>query len=387
MYKYKVIYLDNHATTPCDPHVVDCMAPYFTSLYGNPSSGHYFGQESDDAIKVAIKQVNTLIKGDYGDLIITSGATESNNLAILGVTKSFKPGSGKSRKIVTTLIEHKSVLAPIASLAEEGWKVEFIPVGPTGRIDIGEAKKIIGEDTFLVSLQLANSEIGSIQPLAEIAAIAISSGTFTHCDASQAIGKIDIDVEALGIDFLSISAHKFYGPKGIGALWIKQGLKHSLRPIMFGGGSPGSLRPGTLPVPLIIGLGSACELINIEEAIKIGQLRNLFENLLLKRIPGIIINGNRDHRLPNNSNLTFPDVDAEMLLANLPGLIASTGSACESGSIEPSRVLIAIGLTGDAAYSTIRIGIGRFNTESEIIAAADQISDAYNRLNELLGDC
>ncbi|SDF13023.1 cysteine desulfurase [Mucilaginibacter pineti] len=382
-----MIYLDNHATTSCDPRVVEQMLPFFTDNYGNPSSDHHFGLAAAEAVNKATEQISLLIGGRKEEIIITSGATESINLAIIGITNNRLKKTGKKNKIVTTRIEHKAVLMPIAYLETQGWVVDYLPVDDTGLIDLTEAEKIIDDNTYLISVQLANSEIGTIQPLAALAALSKSSGAFFHCDASQGIGKVIVNVDELGIDFLSFSGHKIYGPKGVGILWIKDGLKRLLNPIMFGGGALGSIRPGTLPVPLIVGLGAACQLLNEcfdKENSKTMQLRDLFEKILVEKISGLIINGAKNNRLSNNSNITFPNVDAEMLLGNLPDLVMSTGSACESGSIEPSRVLTELGISSEAAFNTIRVGFGRFNTLDQTNFAAEEIIKAYTKISRII---
>lgn len=380
-----MIYLDNHATTPCDPRVVDCMIPYFTTIYGNSASTHQFGQHSADSVSFASKQIAKLLNCQPDELIYTSGATESNNIAILGLSRGYFTKRGRRRKIVTIQIEHKSVLSPIAKLVKEGWNVDFLPIDQFGQVDLQKAENIINDETFLLSVQLANSEIGTIQALAILSEIAHKKGVIVHCDASQALGKVWINVEQIGVDLLSLSGHKIYGPKGIGALWVRNGFEKLIDPIMFGGGALDAARPGTQPVPLIVGLGKACEILSsefIQENIYISELRDHFEQFLFERIPGLLVNGARENRLSNNSNLTFPNLEADILLSNLPEIIASTGAACESGSIEPSRVLLAIGSSRETAYNTVRFGFGRFNTRSETEEAANLICDAYANLSD-----
>jgi cysteine desulfurase len=375
-----MIYLDNHATTRCDPRVTEYMMPYFSSIFGNPASDHSFGLLAEEGITEASRQISRLINSEPDELIYTSGATESNNIAILGACQSKK---SERRKIVTTRIEHKSVLAPLDELQRNGWEIDYLPIDEYGQVKIEEAKSHIDINTFLVSVQLANSEIGTIQPITELANIAQNVGAVMHCDASQAIGKIPVNVGSLGVDFLSISGHKVYGPKGIGALWIRNGFEKVIKPIMWGGGHFGNIRPGTPPVPLIAGLGKACQLIYEgleEETVKTATLRDSFEAGLAGTIKNLVINGSLRNRLPNNSSLTFPNVDAELLLANVPDVVASTGSACESGSPEPSRILLHLGISREAAYNTIRFGFGRFNSVEEIQTAIEVIKDAYSRI-------
>jgi len=287
-------------------------------------------------------------------------------------------------QLVTTRLEHKAVLAPLQRLSQEGFSVQYLPVLSSGRTELEAAKRIISEQTLLVSVQVANNEIGTVQPIAELAALAREQGALFHCDAAQAVGKIPVNVEALDVDLLSLSAHKLYGPKGVGALFIRGGV-HSMpfSPLWVGGGQEHGLRSGTLNVPGIVGLGEACALCKRaldEERARISRLRDAFENRLLSLIPGLQRNGNLDHRLPHNSSLTFPHVDAEALIANLPELVLSTGSACTSGALEPSYVLRAIGLSREAAHRTLRIGIGRQTTKSDLKKAAHLFHRAFESL-------
>ncbi len=382
-----MIYLDNHATTACDPQVIESMAPYYADYFGNASSNHEFGELATEAVKNAIRQINALINGSFGELIFTSGTTESNNIVLLGAAFHHFRQTGKKGKIVTTQIEHKAVLAPLSYLANEGWEVEFLPIDSTGSVNINAAKHIIDNNTLLVSVQIANSEIGTIQPVKELAAIAHAAGALFHTDAAQAVGKIPFDALYSGIDFLAFNAHKIYGPKGIGCLWIKPGYQKFIQPITYGGDSGNHLRPGTLPVQLIVGFGAAAELCLHEfdtGSVQLMTLRDHFEEALKNRIPQIIINGDLVSRLPNNSNITFPGVEADMLLSNVPEIIASTGAACESGSIEPSRVLLAIGKSRESAYHTLRIGCGRFNTLKDVETAANVLADKYLELITIL---
>ncbi|AKD56961.1 cysteine desulfurase family protein [Spirosoma radiotolerans] len=379
-----MIYLDNHATTACDPLVVDAMMPFFSGSYGNSSSPHEFGQAAAAAVSQAKEQVAALLGADPGEIVFTSGATESNNIALLGATQQHKNLGGTRRRLVTTATEHKSIVAPLQYLAQQGWELVYLPVDRTGRVDLIEAKRLITLDTLLVSVQAANSEIGTIQPVAALADLAHANGALFHCDACQAVGKINLQVDSWRFDLLSLSAHKLYGPKGVGAVWIRGGEKQlPLVPLMYGG-AIGSLRPGTLPVPLLIGFGKACEVAShllAQESQRIGALRDSFEHNLLTALPEVTVNGALTERLPNNSSLTFGGLEAEVLLANLPDIVASTGSACESGSIEPSRVLLTIGLTREQAFSTIRFGLGRFTTEAEIRAATAQLIATYREVS------
>ncbi|TGE15017.1 cysteine desulfurase family protein [Hymenobacter elongatus] len=383
-----MIYLDNHATTACDPQVLAAMMPFFTESYGNASSPHELGQAAAAAVSIAQAQVATLVGGELEEIVFTSGATESNNLALLGVARQHEQRGGARRRLVTTAIEHKSVLAPLEYLAGLGWDLVYLPVDETGRVDLHKAQELITEETLLVSVQAANSEIGTIQPLAELAELAHARGALMHCDASQAAGKIALNVTQLQVDLLSLSGHKMYGPKGIGVLWVRGGSRRlPLTPLMYGGGHAGGLRSGTLPVPLIVGLGVASELAVeqlLAESQRTAALRDEFEQFLVEELRIVIVNGAVKQRLPNNTSLTFAGLDAEALLANLPELVASTGAACESGSVEPSRVLLALGLTQEQAFGTIRFGLGRFTTAQEIRKAASQIITAYRQLALLL---
>jgi cysteine desulfurase len=379
-----MIYLDNHATTPCDPAVIKAMARELRLFVGNPASSHQSGELSSARVQEGMKYIAEIIRGDADEIVITSGATESNNIAILGFANGESEFLRRRKKIVTTKIEHKSVLAPIQHLKELGWEIEYLTLQQDGSVDLEKSAAIIDDKTAIVSIQLANSEIGTIQPVNAIAKLAKSVGAIVHCDAAQAVGKIPINVNDLSIDLLSFCGHKLYGPQGIGALWIHRGLEKFLSPLFFGGGKA-TMRPGTIPVSLVVGFGRACELAvhNFDEDYKkILGFRNRFEKLLQQSLPRIIINGS-NNRLPNNSNITFPQTDAEALLAQAPDIMASTGSACESGSIEPSRVLTAIGIDTEEAFNTIRFGFGRFNTDDEIEIAAEKIVIAYNNVLEL----
>ncbi|HEX8600716.1 MAG TPA: cysteine desulfurase family protein [Chloroflexia bacterium] len=390
-----MIYLDYHATTLCDPRVVEAMLPYFGVSFGNPSSTiHEAGQNALSAVDTARQQVADLIGARPGAIIFTAGATESNNLAILGLALGTQAGyhlgvntQPKRRRIVTTAIEHKSVLGPCHALEQEGYEVVTLPVRSDGRVDLEAARGAIADGTLLVAVQAANNEIGTIQPIAEIAEMAHAKGALILCDAAQAVGKIPVDVEAWDVDLLSISAHKMYGPKGVGALYIRGGAYGlPIKPLMYGGGQERELRPGTLNVPGIVGFGAACALsteLMLVEAKRVSSLRDSLEKILIAALPHVRRNGALDNRLPGNSSITFPELDAEALIANLPNIAVSTGSACTSGAPEPSHVLTAIGLDRQDAYSTVRIGIGRFTTESEIALTTKAIVEAAERLTRI----
>lgn len=376
------IYLDNHATTPCDPLVMEAMLPYFGEMFANPASTtHKAGQVAAESVTEARRKVAHLVGSQAGEIVFTSGASESNNLAISGIARGH---AGRRRRIVTTAIEHKAVLAPCQELGKQDFDVVVLPVDEKGTVDLVEAEKTINEDTLLVSVQAANNEIGTIQPMTEVARLAHDQGAILHCDAAQAVGKIPLDVEAWDVDLLSISAHKLYGPKGVGALYIRGGLYAlPLSPVLVGGGQESGLRAGTLNVPGIVGLGEACSLCQEQlprESMRVAALRDRLEKAILEAVPMVRRNGNLGHRLPGNSSLTFPGIDAEALVVNSPDLAISTGSACTSGALEPSYVLLAIGLGREEASSTVRVGVGRFNTEGEIDKAVRFMVVAFERL-------
>jgi cysteine desulfurase len=380
-----IIYLDYHATTPCDPQVIQAMMPYFGESFGNPSSSlHQMGRKAAEAVEKARTQVAELISADSREIVFTGGATESNNLALFGIANSSRE---KRNRIVTTAIEHKSVLGPCKELQKQGFEVIFLPVDNSGRVNMNAVKEAITGDTLIVSIQVANNEIGTIQPIEQIATLAHEQGAVVHCDAAQAIGKIPVDVETWDVDLLSMSAHKLYGPKGVGAIYLKGGpYALPIRPLSWGGGQEYDLRPGTLNVPGIIGFGKACQLCTerlSDESPSVANLRNKLEEQLLCALPFIKRNGDLNHRLPGNSSITFPGIDAEVLLVHVADLALSTGSACTSGALEPSHVLTAIGMSRSDTYSTIRIGIGRFTTEHEINLAADMIIHAAKRLIDM----
>lgn len=380
----EVIYLDCHATTPCDPKVVEVMLPYFSEVYANASStSHAPGREVAEAVTEARSKIADLVGANPQEIIYTSGATESNNLAILGIAAGIVEHTHR-RRIVTATIEHKAVLEPCQRLVKEGFEVVFIPVDRVGRVDLADAEELINDHTLLVSVQAANNEIGTIQPIRELAKMAHDQGALFHCDAAQALGKIPVNVDDWDVDLLSMSAHKFYGPKGVGALYVRGGSRGlPFKPLVLGGGQESGVRPGTLNVPGIVGMGKACELCMEQipiESQHLGMLRDEFEAQLLQMIPGLQRNGDLQNRLPNTSSLTFRGIDAEAFIANTPELAISTGSACTSGALEPSHVLLAIGMTREEAYSTIRVGLGRFSTHEELVKATSLLVKTYTRL-------
>lgn len=377
------IYLDYQATTPLDTRVAKWIFPYYFKVFGNPSSAeHSFGWQANDAVNIARQEVADLICADSDEIIFTSGATEANNLALFGLAK----GADRRRhKILVSSIEHKSILAPAKQLENHGYKLELIPVDDTGRIEICWLKDNIDEKTFLVSIMAINNEIGTIQDIGAIGEICQSLGVIFHVDAAQAFPTISIDVYQKEIDLLSISGHKIYGPKGIGALYVKRGIQSVMEPIQWGGEQENGLRPGTLPAPLCVGLGKAATLIkeqcHVERQHLAGLRNQLFEELKksikeMKAIGPIF-----EQRHVGNLNVYLPNVNAQELIGTLqPQLAISTGSACASGFIEPSHVLRAIGLSPDEARSCLRISVGRQTTIEEIIRAVELISQAYRTL-------
>ena len=377
------VYLDHHASTPCDPRVVEKMLPYFLDRFANPSSTtHGAGRGAAAAVEAARRQVASAIAAEPPEVIFTSGATESNNLAILGSVGGAPAGR---RRIFAGAIEHKSVLGPCEKLRERGYDLEFIPVERDGRVDLGSLAQRMDERVALVSVQAVNNEIGTIQPVREIVQIAHAVGALVHCDAAQALGRIPVDVGDLGVDLLSLSAHKCYGPKGVGALYIRGGARRAhLQPLVFGGDQETGLRSGTLNVPGIVGFGVAAEIAAAEresEAHRIAKLRDWLEEQILKEIPGSRRNGSMTHRVACNSSLTFPGVEAEALIVRLHDVHVSTGSACASGAPEPSHVLTTIGSTRADAYSTIRIGLGRYTTSEDARHAASQLIQIIRRID------
>ena len=380
----ELIYLDGHATTPCDPRIVDVMLPYFTEAFGNPSSSlHPLGRKAAEAVQNAKAQIASLINSNPAEIIFTSGATESNNLAILGLARGLASHTGRKR-IVTTKLEHKAVLEPCQELARQAYELVYLPVDSSGSVDLAAAGELITAQTLLVSVQAASNEIGTIQPIEHLTELTHAQGALFHTDAAQAVGKIPVDVEAWDVDLLSISAHKLYGPKGVGALYIRGGLRGlPIMPLWFGGGQESGIRSGTVNVPGAVGLGKACELceqlLPVEKQ-RVKSLRDSLEQEILKAIPGTRRNGDLKNRLPNNSSLTFPGIDAEALIINMPELALSTGSACTSGALEPSHVLTAIGLSREDAYSTVRIGLSRFTNEQESLTAAKVFRSAHKHL-------
>ena len=378
------IYLDNHATTRTDPRVVEAMLPYFTEEYGNASSLHALGQRANAATDAAREQVATLIGAEPREIVFTSGATESDNLAIKGVAAMHR-GAGK--RIVTCRTEHRAVLDVCRKLQRDGFDVVFLPVNADGLVSAEQVAEAIDEQTILVSIMLANNEIGTLQPIASVGAVCKERGVLFHTDATQAVGKIPVDVHALQADLLSLSAHKMHGPKGVGALWVRRRDPHvRLEPLFDGGGHERGMRPGTLPVPLVVGLGLACEIAGEqmkEDAERMAQLRDRLHEGLAENLDEVRLNGHPTERLPNNLNVSFAGVRGEALLMALRNLAVSSGSACTSASVEPSYVLRAIGLSDDLAHASLRFGLSRFTTETEIETAIEETANAVRRLRAL----
>ncbi|MBF0304517.1 MAG: IscS subfamily cysteine desulfurase [Alphaproteobacteria bacterium] len=378
------IYLDYQATTPCDPRVVQAMLPYFTEKFGNPHSrNHVYGWEAEDGVEKAREQVASILGADMKEVIFTSGATESNNLALKGVAHFYKD---KRNHVVTCVTEHKCVLDTCRHLEQEGFSVTYLPVGKDGLIDLGQLEEVVTERTAIVSIMAVNNEIGVIQPLAEIGAICRKKGAFFHTDGAQAVGKIPIDVNAMNIDLLSVSGHKFYGPKGIGALYVRRRPRVRLVAMINGGGQERGMRSGTLPTPLCVGLGEASAIAQAEmgvENVRLSALRDRLLGGIRQRLPEVYLNGDLDRRIPGNLNLSFAFVEGEGLMMGVKDLSVSSGSACTSASLEPSYVLRALGVQDEMAHTSLRLGIGRFTTDEEIDYAIDHIVEAVSRLREM----
>ena len=380
------VYMDNQATTAVDPRVLDAMLPYFTEKFGNAASrNHEFGWKAEEAVENARGQIARLIGANPREIVFTSGATESNNLAIKGVAEAYRE---KGNHITTQVTEHKAVLDPCKRLEKYGFTVTYLLVSKDGLIDLDELRRAITQKTILISIMYANNEIGVIQPIAEIGKIAKEKHILFHVDAAQAVGKIPVDVQKDGIDLLSISAHKLYGPKGVGALCCppQRSACRSSRPIFDGGGHERGMRSGTLNVPGIVGLGKACEICLNEmadESRQLGVLRDKLKAAIVGGLGEILINGSMVHRLPNNLNVSFAGVEGDALLMGINDVAVSSGSACTSATLEPSYVLKALGVDDDLAHSSIRFGLGRFNTEEEVDYVAGRVIETVKRLREL----
>ncbi|MGC2622846.1 MAG: IscS subfamily cysteine desulfurase, partial [Candidatus Acidiferrales bacterium] len=379
------IYFDNHATTQVDPRVIDAMLPYFNEKFGNAASrNHAFGWSAEEGVEEARAQVAQLINATPKEIVITSGATESDNLAIKGVAAMYRE---KGNHIITQVTEHKAVLDTCKRLEKEGYEVTYLPVEKDGRINLDDLRRAITPKTILITIMYANNEIGVVQPIAEIGKIAKEKGIFFHVDGVQAIGKIPVDVQKDGIDLLSISAHKLYGPKGVGALYVRRkNPRVQLTAIIDGGGHERGMRSGTLNVPGIVGMGKACDLCRqemVEESARLSGLRDRLKNGLMGRLDETFINGSMEHRLPHNINISFAYVEGESLLMGINDIAVSSGSACTSATLEPSYVLKALGVGEDLAHTSIRFGVGRFNTVEEVDYVTNRVVETVERLREL----
>jgi cysteine desulfurase len=379
------VYLDNNATTPVDPEVFKVMAPYFTEVYGNASSrNHEFGWTAEAAVEKARKQVATLIGASEKEIIFTSGATESDDLAILGVAEMYQE---RGRHIITTAVEHKAVLDTCHALERRGFEITYLPVDQYGRVSAEQIQQAIRPDTILVSVIFGNNEIGTLNPIAEIGKVCKQKGVLFHTDAVQAAGKVEIDVEKMGIDLAAISGHKMYGPKGVGALYVRRkNPRVRLAAQIHGGGHERGMRSGTLNVPGIVGLGAACEISRLklkEEAERVKRLRDKLWAALQAGLDEVYLNGHPTERLPNNLNVSFAFVEGESLMMGMKELAVSSGSACTSSSLEPSYVLKEIGVGEDLAHTSIRFGLGRFTTEEEIDFATQKIIETVKKLRDL----
>ena len=379
------IYLDNHATTPLDPRVLDAMLPYFKELFGNAASrNHSFGWEAEEAVEKARKQVANLMGANSKEIVFTSGATESNNLALKGVAQMY---AEKGNHIITAASEHKAILDTCKHLEKDGCRVTYLPLKADGLIDLDMLKESFTDKTILVSIMYANNEIGVVQPIAEIGKLCKERGILFHTDAVQAAGKIPVNVIQDNIDLASISAHKLYGPKGVGALYVRRkSPRVQLTAQMDGGGHERGMRSGTLNVPGIVGLGAACEIAQremLEESAKLRAMRDSLKDKLLSELDEVFINGSWEHRLPHNLNISFAYVEGESMLMGINDIAVSSGSACTSATLEPSYVLKALGMGDDLAHSSIRFGIGRFNTQQEIDYVAGRVIEVVKKLREL----
>ena len=379
------IYMDYHATTPVDPRVFEAMKPYFTEIFGNPASrNHSFGWQAEDAVEKARKQIASLIGATAKEIVFTSGATESNNLAIKGVAEMY---AEKGNHIITAATEHKATLDTCKRLEKDGFRVTYLQVQANGLVDLNQLRDAITDKTILISIMYANNEIGVVQPIAEIGKIAKERGVLFHTDAVQAVGKIPVNVIADNVDLLSISGHKVYGPKGVGVLYVRRkGPRVQLTAQIDGGGHERGMRSGTLNVPGIVGLGEACAIAQAEmpvESKRMAYLRDKLKDRLMGALDEVYINGTMESRLPNNLNISFAFVEGESLLMGINDIAVSSGSACTSATLEPSYVLKALGAGDDIAHSSIRFGIGRFNTEEEVDYVAGKVIEVVQKLREL----
>ena len=378
------IYMDYQATTPMDPRVLEEMLPWFVEQFGNPASrSHSFGWAADEAVETARKQVADLLAANPKEIVFTSGATESNNLAIQGMAHFYR---GKGNHIITPVTEHKSVLDTCRHLESEGFEITYLPVKKNGLVDLETLEKAMTEKTLLVSVMAGNNEIGVIQPIGDIGALCRKKGIFFHCDAAQGVGKMVLDVDAMNIDLLSVSGHKLYGPKGIGALYVRRRPRVRLQPIMHGGGHERGMRSGTLATPLLVGLGKACELAGAEmvtENARVSALRDRLVQGLTAQLTHVVVNGDTEHRLAGNLNISFDFVEGESMIMAIKDIAVSSGSACTSASLEPSYVLRALGVSEEQAHTSIRFGLGRFSTQEEVDFVIETVVKAVNRLRDM----
>ncbi len=379
------IFMDNHSTTPVDPRVLKVMLPYFSEKFGNSASrNHSFGWEAEKVVSNAREQISRLIHCHPKEVIFTSGATESDNLALKGVAAMYR---SKGNHLITAVTEHKAILDTAKQLEKEGFDVTYLPVDSEGLIDLEELKTSITDKTILISIMLANNEVGVIQPISEIGKIAKENGVLFHCDATQGVGKIPVNVEEMGIDLMSFSAHKIYGPKGVGGLYVrKKNPRVRLSAMMDGGGHERGMRSGTLNVPGIVGLGMACEVSEkemLEEGARLTRMRMRLQDFILENLDEVYLNGHPENRLPQNLNLSFAYVEGESLLMGLTEIALSSGSACTTATLEPSYVLRALGIGSDLAHSSLRFGLGRFTTDEEIDYVGKRVVETVKRLREM----
>ena len=381
----KQIYLDNQATTPLDPEVFSAMSPWFTEKFGNASSrNHTYGWEAEEAVEIARESVAAIIGSLPKEIIFTSGATEANNIALQGAAKNYQ---NQGRHIITLKTEHKAVIDVCQHLSEDGFDITYLPVDKDGMLNVNKFEDAIRDDTIFASVMHVNNEIGVIQPIKELGAICKNKNVIFHVDAAQSVGKIPLNIDDMGIDLLSISAHKFYGPKGVGALYIRRkDPRVQLQPVMFGGGHERGVRSGTLPVPNIVGMGRACDLaadVMNEENLKITTLRDALLQGIRDKNPNALVNGSMEYRVAGNLNMSFPGVNNEAIIAAIPEIAISSGSACTTSTMEPSHVLLALGMSKEEAYSSLRFGIGRFNTEEDIHIAVKSINGCMKKLGKM----
>ena len=377
------VYLDNQATTPLDPKIFSVMEPWLKDKFGNASSrNHTYGWEAEEAVEIARESVAAIIGALPKEIIFTSGATESNNIALQGVAKNYQK---QGKHIITLKTEHKAVMDVCQHLSKDGFDITYLPVDKDGILDLNKFEDAIRDDTILASVMHVNNEIGVIQPIKELGVICKNKGIIFHVDAAQSVGKLPTNVENMGIDLLSISAHKFYGPKGVGALYIRRkNTRVQLQPIMFGGGHERGIRSGTLPVPNIVGLGKACDIsadVMTEENLRISQLRDSLIKGIKAENPNAKINGSMEYRGAGNLNMSFPGANNEAIIAAVPDIAISSGSACTTSTMEPSHVLLALGMSKNEVYSSLRFGIGRFNTEENIQIAVGSINSCMKKLS------